>query len=191
LSSFRYANGNLPGRSDKPTRASCDRCGQTWKLHELRWESIGAKGSPDDRRSGLRVCPDCFDPIHPLSKRPLVIRQVLPDAIAMYQPREDPYDFIIAYPVFFTLPGAIFKPNPLSVLHGTLALNLIANGIFVGPQCTAIGDSFITLSNIQYINEQTVTLTMGVSFTTPLGIDNNLYIVDGAGNKLRAQINVS
>lgn len=189
MSGFRYARGY--GRSSAPdSRGDCDRCGQTFKLHELKFESIGAKGSPENRKSGLRVCPDCFDPIHELSRRPLAIKQLLPDPEALFQPR--PTQFPIAYAVFFTLPGAIFKPNPLSVVHGTLGLNLIGNGIFVsnGQPFSAIGDSNITFNTVTYINEQTVAAQINVSPSANLGIDNNLYIVDGAGNKLRAQLNI-
>ena len=190
MAGFRYASGVLPGRSDKPARGICDRCGLTFKLHELKWESIGAKGSPEDRRSGLRVCPKCYDPIHPLSKLPDAIRMKLPDAEALYQPRVD--IFPTAYPVFFTLPGAIFRPNPLSVARNTIGLRLIANGMYVsnGQPFTAIGDSNISFSSVQYINEQIVDVTINVALNATVGYDHNLFIVDGAGNKLRAKLKI-
>ena len=37
----------------------CDRCGFTFKLKELRYET------ENKVRNGLRVCPECFDPDHP------------------------------------------------------------------------------------------------------------------------------
>ena len=160
------------------------------RIDELKWESTGAKGSPQDRRSGLRVCPKCFDPIHPLSKLPDAIRMKLPDAEALYQPRVD--IFPIAYPVFLTLPGAIFRPNPLSVAHGTTGLNLLANGMYVanGQPFTAIGDSNVTFTSVQYVNEQLVRVTINVNSLATIGIDGNLFIVDGAGNNLRTKLNI-
>lgn len=37
----------------------CDRCAFRWPLHELKEEIVNFT------RSGLLVCPDCFDPDHP------------------------------------------------------------------------------------------------------------------------------
>ena len=37
----------------------CDRCGFTYKLNELRYET------ENKVRNGLRVCYDCYDPDHP------------------------------------------------------------------------------------------------------------------------------
>lgn len=187
MAGFRFASGHLPKNPTKGSRATCDRCGMVYRRHELKKESIGAKGSPDDRWSGLLVCPDCFDPIHPLSKLPYAIQQKLPDAEAIYLPRPDNYD--IAYPVLFTTPGAIYKPNPLTVTHG-LTYDLIANGVFAsnGSPFTAIGDSNITFNNVNYVNVQTVRVNITVSGLSVLGLDNNLYIVDGSGNNLRAQL---
>ena len=135
------------------------------------------------------MCPDCFDPPHPLAFRPLAIREKLPDAEALYQPRTD--IFPIAYPVFFTIPRAIFRPNPLSVTRG-LTYNLLANGMYVanGSPFTAIGDSNITFNSVVYVNEQTVNVNITVNGLANVGIDNNLYIVDGANNRLRAQLNI-
>lgn len=39
--------------------AQCDRCGQRYKLKELKTEVI------KQRRYELRVCPECWDPDHP------------------------------------------------------------------------------------------------------------------------------
>jgi hypothetical protein len=164
MGGFRYARGHGRSGTSKDTRAICDRCGNFWKLYELKWESTGAKGSPEDRRSGLRVCPDCFDPVHPLSKRPIAIRALLPDAEAMYQPREDDYDFIIAYPVFYSLPGAIFKPNPLSLPQGFTG-NIIGTGVFPGLSVSWIPAANITVNSITLISETRVSLNITISPT--------------------------
>ena len=191
MAGFRYASGILPGRSDKPARGICDRCGLTFKLHELKWESIGAKGSPEDRRSGLRVCPKCYDPIHPLSKLPDAIRMKLPDAEALYQPRVD--IFPRAYPVAFAIPGAIYRPVPLTVHRGT-TLDLLANGTYVTyptHNVSGIGDADITFNTVAFYTTRIVRVNITVSPTAVLGHHDNLFIVDGAGSKLRGRLNVA
>ena len=191
MSNFRYASGNSPGRSDKPARGDCDRCGLTFKLHELKFESIGAKGSPEDRRSGLRVCPKCFDNIHPLSKLPMAIRMLLPDPEALYQPRVTV--FPRAYPVAFVIPGAIYRPVPLTVHQGT-TLDLLANGTYVtypSKIVSGIGDADITFNSVVFYTTRIVRVNITVSPTAALGHHDNLFIVDGAGNQLRGHLNVS
>lgn len=46
----------------KRALGSCDRCGFTYKLNELRYEIY------DSRRNGLRVCNECFDKDQPQLK---------------------------------------------------------------------------------------------------------------------------
>ena len=45
--------------SGKWAIASCDRCGQQFKLKQLKTEVI------KQRRYELKVCPECWDPDHP------------------------------------------------------------------------------------------------------------------------------
>lgn len=45
--------------SGKRSIAECDRCGQQFKLKNLKTEIIKTK------RYQLRVCPECWDPDHP------------------------------------------------------------------------------------------------------------------------------
>jgi len=45
--------------SGKKSIAMCDRCGQRFKLHQLKEEVIKTK------RYNLLVCPACWDPDHP------------------------------------------------------------------------------------------------------------------------------
>ena len=45
--------------SGKKSIAMCDRCGQRYKLHQLKEEVIKTK------RYNLLVCPACWDPDHP------------------------------------------------------------------------------------------------------------------------------
>ena len=45
--------------SGKRAIASCDRCGQQYKLKELKTEIV------KQRKYELRVCPACWDPDHP------------------------------------------------------------------------------------------------------------------------------
>lgn len=45
--------------SGKRAIASCDRCGQQFKLKQLKTEVI------KQRKYELRVCPECWDPDHP------------------------------------------------------------------------------------------------------------------------------
>lgn len=54
----------------------CDRCGFPYKLKKLREETV------NDRRTNIKVCPDCFDPDHPqnqLGKYPVHDPQALRD----------------------------------------------------------------------------------------------------------------
>jgi hypothetical protein len=37
----------------------CDRCGQTFKLKDLKFETV------KQRRTSLRTCPSCYDKDHP------------------------------------------------------------------------------------------------------------------------------
>jgi hypothetical protein len=134
-----------------------------WRLHELKWEQISAKGSPENRRSGLRVCPDCFDSPHPLAFRPIAVRALLPDAEALYLPRND--IFPIAYPVFYSLPGAIFKPNPLSLPQGFTG-NIIGTGVFPGLSVSWIPAANITVNSITLISETRVSLNITISPTS-------------------------
>lgn len=43
----------------KPIPGICDRCGQRYKLRDLKFEFVMG------RNTGLRVCPKCLDPSHP------------------------------------------------------------------------------------------------------------------------------
>ncbi len=43
----------------KPVPGICDRCGQRYKLYQLKFEFIMG------RNTGVRVCPKCIDPSHP------------------------------------------------------------------------------------------------------------------------------
>lgn len=45
--------------SGKYALGSCDRCGFTYMLNELRDEVVNRV------RTGLAICPDCFDEDHP------------------------------------------------------------------------------------------------------------------------------
>jgi hypothetical protein len=69
----QYANGaRAPG--------ICDRCGQRYRLHDLREESVS--GVP----RGNRVCPSCWDPDHPQN----FLGQVpVTDAEGLESPRPD------------------------------------------------------------------------------------------------------
>lgn len=54
----------------------CDRCGERWLLSELSWEVV------NQQRTGMRVCPDCFDIDHPqylLGKTPIYDPQTVKD----------------------------------------------------------------------------------------------------------------
>lgn len=59
---------------------SCDRCGFTYKLSELRYEV------EDKTRNGLRVCKECFDPDQPQYR---VGDLDVSDPQALYNPRVD------------------------------------------------------------------------------------------------------
>ena len=62
--------------SEKRARGICDRCGFAFRLKELRYEMV------DGRRSGLRVCCECYDVDHPqlnLGEVPIYDPQALRD----------------------------------------------------------------------------------------------------------------
>lgn len=69
-----------PYASGKYSIAECDRCGQRFKLKQLKIEVIKTK------KYELKVCPSCWDPDQPqlqLGMYPVV------DPQAVYQPRPD------------------------------------------------------------------------------------------------------
>ena len=69
-----------PYASGKYSIAECDRCGQRYKLKQLKLEVIKTK------KYELKVCPECWDPDQPqlqLGMYPVV------DPQAVYQPRPD------------------------------------------------------------------------------------------------------
>jgi hypothetical protein len=69
-----------PYASGKYSIAECDRCGQRYKLKQLKTEVIKTKTYQ------LKVCPTCWDPDQPqlqLGMYPVV------DPQAVYQPRPD------------------------------------------------------------------------------------------------------
>lgn len=45
--------------SEKRAAGLCDRCGQRYKLKDLKFETV------KQRRTSLRTCPSCFDEDHP------------------------------------------------------------------------------------------------------------------------------
>jgi len=55
----------------------CDRCGQRYKLHELRKE----------RHTKMKTCPTCWDPVPQQSWPPFTSTS---DPIALRDPRPDP-----------------------------------------------------------------------------------------------------
>lgn len=66
--------------SAKHTIAECDRCGQRYKLRELRETVVRT------RPTGLLVCPTCWEPDHPQNMQgmypvndPQAVRQPRPD----------------------------------------------------------------------------------------------------------------
>lgn len=70
MASTQYASG-------KHALGICDRCGRTYKLNELKFETY------DGRRTGIRACGRCWDPEHPqddLGRRPIWDPQALLDA---------------------------------------------------------------------------------------------------------------
>jgi hypothetical protein len=121
----------------------------------------------------------------------MAIRMLLPDPEALYQPRVTV--FPRAYPVAFVIPGAIYRPVPLTVHQGT-TLDLLANGTYVtypSKIVSGIGDADITFNSVVFYTTRIVRVNITVSPTAALGHHDNLFIVDGAGNQLRGHLNVS
>jgi hypothetical protein len=69
----RYASG-------KHSIAECDRCGQRYKLKQLKFEVIKTK------LYQLKVCPECWDPDHPQLQLGMF---PVDDPQAVRQPRPD------------------------------------------------------------------------------------------------------
>ncbi len=44
---------------------NCDICGYTWRFSDIK------RGVADGQR-GYGVCPDCFDPVHPRERNPIL-----------------------------------------------------------------------------------------------------------------------
>ena len=66
--------------SAKRAVAMCDRCGQRYKLKELKSEIVRG------RETNMKVCRSCFDPDHPQNKLGEVLVQ---DPQAVRNPRPD------------------------------------------------------------------------------------------------------
>jgi hypothetical protein len=66
--------------SGKYSIAECDRCGQRYKLKQLKFEVIKTK------LYQLKVCPECFDPDHPQLQLGMY---PVDDPQAVRQPRKD------------------------------------------------------------------------------------------------------
>jgi hypothetical protein len=43
----------------------CDECGFTYRFREMRRGVMG-------HQAGLKICPECYDPIHPREKTPVL-----------------------------------------------------------------------------------------------------------------------
>lgn len=71
--------------SGKRSIAECDRCGQQFKLKNLKTEIIKTK------RYQLRVCPECWDPDHP---QLLLGMFPVDDPQAVRDPRRDTTYFV-------------------------------------------------------------------------------------------------
>lgn len=69
----RYASGKF-------SIAMCDRCGQQYKLKELKKEVIKTK------KYDLKVCPECWDPDHPQLQLGMY---PVDDPQAVVEPRKD------------------------------------------------------------------------------------------------------
>ena len=89
----KYASG-------KYAIAECDRCGQRYKLKELRKEIIKTK------LFNIKVCPECWDPDHPQLSLGLYPVQ---DPQAVREPRPD-----VSYNVSGTT-GLMTNPYDLNV----------------------------------------------------------------------------
>ena len=100
----------------------CDRCGMRYKLNQLIFESMAAKGTPTNEISNLRVCPRCYDPPHPQAFLPIVAQATLPDPEQLWKPRPD--IFPKAYPVSFSFPGQLYANIPAQNTLGTIETGL-------------------------------------------------------------------
>lgn len=156
----------------------CDRCGWRYFLHELKFESIAAKGAPEDKPSGLRVCPPCLDPPHPQAFLPQAVKAKLPDAQALYQPRPDLFPDTFA--VGFVLPGAIYGPIDLTDDSGLKDTGiplpqgfnglLIGVGTFLPLNLQASTVDPLSVSNAAFASSQQVRLTLTIPSDCPIGM---------------------
>ena len=64
----------------KKSLGICDRCGFTYKLNKLKYEV------QDQKRTGSRICPNCFDPDQPQYR---VGEINTSDNISLFNPRPD------------------------------------------------------------------------------------------------------
>jgi|SRR5215813_3913295 len=60
----------------------CDQCGFTWMLNDLRETTIRG------RRTGMLMCPDCWDPDHPQNFLPEAL-VIDPEALRNPRPQDD------------------------------------------------------------------------------------------------------
>lgn len=172
----------------------CDRCGFRYPLHDLKFEMISAKGAPENKPSGLRVCPECLDKPHPQAFLPQAVAAKLPDAQALFQPRPDV--FPPTYAVGFTLPGSLYGPIDLTTNGGLsdLGLSLWAgfNGIVVGsgvflPQNLAVSTTAPLSASNPIFRSPT---QINFSLVIPPGTLAGLYPVTFSSSDMSGQVQI-
>jgi hypothetical protein len=169
-----------PYAAGKYTEAICDRCGFRYRLKDLRFESLSAKGVPSNQSSELRVCPTCFDPPHPQSFLPLVAAAHGADPEAIWKPRPDVYP--IAYSLAF---------SPASIPQGTLGIHVFATGVFgPGPYVGFPDDPNIDITSIQLISPTKVLMIVNVGASAVIG-RHTISIVDSTNSSLRGLLSVT
>lgn len=151
-----------PFTSGKYALAICDVCGIRRPFNELRFVPQTSIGSPGPGDTGIKACiHGCWDPPHPQSMLPLAVEINGADPQQLDQPRPD--IFPIAYPVAYSLPGAIYASIPaLSIAHG-FSGKIYAKGVFVGYSVTVQPPSGITVNSFSLLNPTQVLLNISVS----------------------------
>ena len=172
----------------------CDRCGFRYPLHDLKFEMISAKGAPENKPSGLRVCPQCLDKPHPQAFLPQAVAAKLPDAQALFQPRPDV--FPQTYAVGFTLPGSLYGPIDLTTDQGLSDLGLslpagfsgvvVGSGVFLPQNLVASTVAPLSVNGAVFMSPTQIQLSVII----PSGTAAGLYPISFSSSDMSGQVQI-
>tara|TARA_B100000963_G_scaffold352304_1_gene365267 strand:- start:762 stop:1580 length:819 start_codon:yes stop_codon:yes gene_type:complete len=149
----------------KKSLGICDRCGFTYKLNKLKYEV------QDQKRTGSRICPNCFDPDQPQYR---VGEINTSDNISLFNPRPDSNKK--EYATYFGFNPVNSTGSVIKLELGKVTITNTSTGGGGGGGASSV-DINVSLSG------QSLTTTLG-SYT----VLNNSTINSVSGNQTSGQI---